>query len=130
MGPLASAKGEEDAHACDRWQRKSILSRLLKPLVAGSMPEMSQVTYDGLQEKKYDAHPIVRQIIDRDCHVAISTRAVVEHVISKLRNGYQTFMSMPPAGRRGFLRQCIDIHQANRAEYQDVMNPRYGQTGQ
>ncbi|WP_145057318.1 hypothetical protein [Adhaeretor mobilis] len=24
--------------------------------------------YDQLQAKKHDAHPIVRQIIDRDCH--------------------------------------------------------------
>ncbi len=87
-------------------------------------------THDELQERKYDAHPIIRQIIDRDCHVAASNRAMVEHVISKLRNGYQTFISMPPADRRGFLRQCIDIHQANRAEYQDVMYPRYGERGE
>ena len=122
MGPLASAKGEEDAHARDRWQHKSVLSRLLKLPMAGSMPPMSKVTYDELQERKYAAHPIVRQIIDRDCHVSISNRAVVEHVISKLG---QAFNSMPPTDRRRFLRQCIDIHRANRAEYQAVMYPCY-----
>ncbi len=130
MGPLASAKGEEDARDLAHWQYKSVVYCLSKPLVAGIIPLMAKATFDELQERKYAAHPIVRQIIDRDCHVAISTRAVVEHVISKLRNGYETFISMPPADRHRFLRQCIDIHQANRVEYQDVMNPRYGQTGQ
>ena len=125
MGPLASAKGEEDAHARVRWQYKSVLSRLLKLPVAGSMPPMSQVTYDELQEKKYDAHPIVRQIIDRDCHVSLSNRAVVEHVISKLG---QAFKSMPLTDRHWLFRQCIDIHRANRAEYHAVMHPSYSES--
>ena len=127
---MVSTKGEEDAHDLARWQYKSVVYCLSQLLVAGSMPLMAKATFDELQERKYAAHPIVRQIIDRDCHVAISTRAVVEHVISKLRNGYETFISMPPADRRRFLRQCIDIHQANRAEYQDVMYPRHGETGE
>ena len=66
-------------------------------------------------------HPIVRQIIDRDCHVGISNRAVIRHVISKLRDGMQTYWSMPRDDRRELLRQCIARHRQNREEYAAVM---------
>ena len=36
-----------------------------------------QPTYEQLQERKYETHPILRQIIDRDCHVGTSNRAVM-----------------------------------------------------
>ncbi|WP_146575289.1 hypothetical protein [Botrimarina hoheduenensis] len=80
---------------------------------------------DQIQAKKYDAHPIVRQIIDRDCHVAEPYLAVVRHVISKLKDGYQTFRELPKPERRRFIEQCLDVHRANRAEYEAVMWPRY-----
>lgn len=86
-------------------------------------------TYDELQERKYDAHPLLRQIIDRDCHVGISNRAVIRHVIAKLRDGYQAFRDMPSEDRRTLMKQCIDIHKANRAEYRAVMYPRYSDEG-
>ena len=50
-----------------------------------------------------NVHPIVRQIIDRDCHVSASNRAVMRHVISKLREGYRTFRQLPKAERRQLL---------------------------
>ena len=83
--------------------------------------------YDTLQAKKHETHPILRQIIDRDCHVSLSYRAVIRHVISKLRDGYQTFRSQSKEERRSFVEQCIQIHQANRAEYEAVMWPRSSQ---
>ena len=49
-------------------------------------------------------HPIVRQIIDRDCHVSLSNRAVIRHVISNLRDGRQTYFAMPREDRRSMLR--------------------------
>ena len=70
-------------------------------------------------------HPIVRQIIDRDCHVAISNRAVMRHVISRLKDGWETFRQMPKAGRKELLRQCRDHHQENPDEYVAVMYPHY-----
>ena len=70
-------------------------------------------------------HPIVRQIIDRDCHVGLSDRAVMRHVISKLRNGWQTFRQMPRADRKELLRQCRDHHRENRELYIAVMYPSY-----
>ena len=70
-------------------------------------------------------HPIVRQIIDRDCHVAMSYRAVMKHVISRLRDGYQTFRAMPAADRKELLRQCRDRHRENRELYVAVMYPNY-----
>lgn len=70
-------------------------------------------------------HPIVKQIIDRDCHVGISNRAVIRHVISKLRHGYQTFRQMPAEDRKELLRQCVERHRENREEYVAVMYPNY-----
>ena len=70
-------------------------------------------------------HPIVRLIIDRDCHVGMSYRAVMRHVISRLRNGYRTFRAMPPEDRKELLRQCRDRHRENRELYVAVMYPNY-----
>lgn len=66
-------------------------------------------------------HPIVRQIIDRDCHVSWSDRRVIQHVISKLRDGFATFRAMPRNDRRQLLRQCVERHRHNREEYAAVM---------
>jgi acyl-CoA reductase-like NAD-dependent aldehyde dehydrogenase len=70
-------------------------------------------------------HPIVRQIIDRDCHVGMSYRAVMRHVISRLKDGYQTFQALPAADRKELLRQCRDRHRENRELYVAVMYPDY-----
>jgi hypothetical protein len=73
-------------------------------------------------------HPIVRQIIDRDCHVAWSYRDVIRHVISRLRDGRATYRRMSRQERREFIRQCITCHKYNRRLYLDVMYPSYGAT--
>jgi len=70
-------------------------------------------------------HPIVRQIIDRDCHVAESNRTVIRHVISKLSHGWKTFRSLPRAERRHLMQQCTQQHRANRELYVAVMYPSY-----
>ena len=69
----------------------------------------------------FSIDPIVRQIIDRDCHVAISNRAVIRHVISKFRDGLDTFRQRPKAERRDLMRQCIARHRQNREQYVNVM---------
>lgn len=69
-------------------------------------------------------HPIVRQIIDRDCHVSLTNREVMRHVISKLKAGYRTYRAMPKRDRHELLRQCIACHQANWRLYVDVMRGR------
>ena len=86
---------------------------------------MTAEAYDALRERKLSADPIVRHIIDRDCHVAESHRSVIRYVVSKLRDGYATFQSLPKAERRRFLEDCVAVHSANRAEYEAVMWPRY-----
>ena len=73
-------------------------------------------------------HPIVKQIIDRDCHVGMSTRAVMRHVISKLKHGWKTFRQLPKADRKELLRQCRDHHRQNRELYVAVMYPNYRPT--
>ena len=70
-------------------------------------------------------HPIVKQIIDRDCHVAESNRTVIRHVISKLRGGWQTFRSLPKSDRRQLMQQCVQQHHDNRELYRAVMFPNY-----
>jgi hypothetical protein len=70
-------------------------------------------------------HPIVRQIIDRDCHVGMSHRAVMRHVVSRLKDGWDTFRQMPTADRKELLRQCRDHHRENRNQYVAVMYPNY-----
>ena len=86
---------------------------------------MTAEAYDALRERKLAADPVVRQIIDRDCHVAESYGGVIRYVVSKLRDGRQTFRSLPKDARRRFLEDCVAVHQANRAEYEAVMWPRY-----
>lgn len=67
-------------------------------------------------------HPIIRQIIDRDCHVASSFREVVRYVISKLKGGFQTFRNMNQEDRQLFIDQCLQQHAANRQLYTEVMS--------
>ncbi len=71
-------------------------------------------------------HPLIRQIIDRDCHVSMSAKAVVRHVISKLKNGYETYRAMPKADRRKLIEDCLKVHQRNRQLFTTVMS---GSTG-
>lgn len=70
-------------------------------------------------------HPIVKQVIDRDCHVAESNRTVIRHVISKLRGGWQTFSSLSKSDRRQLMQQCVQQHRDNRELYRAVMFPNY-----
>ena len=78
-----------------------------------------------MDSQQIEVHPIVRQIIDRDCHVGESYRTVIRHVVSKIRGGYETFRGMPKADRRLLMQQCIQQHRANRELYVAVMYPNY-----
>lgn len=72
--------------------------------------------------KERDIHPIIRQIIDRDCHVGATDREVVIHVIKKLRNGMDTFRAMKAKDQQSFVEQCLDQHRANQTLYREVMS--------
>lgn len=69
-------------------------------------------------------HPIIAQIIDSDCHVALTLKEVVRHVISKLKNGYETFRFLSEEEKLMFLTDCERQHQENFEEYRDVMSGR------
>ena len=69
-------------------------------------------------------HPIIRQIIDRDCHVSMSNRAVISHVVSRLKDKRATFTAMAREARRSLMRDCIAVHQENRTLYRAVMTGR------
>lgn len=69
-----------------------------------------------------NVHPIVRQIIDRDCHVSMSNRAVIRHVVSKLKDGHKTFRAMPKVDRRRLMEGCISVHRQNWKLYAYVMH--------
>ena len=73
------------------------------------------------ESESTQVHPIVRQIINRDCHVSMSNRDVIRHVVSKLRDGCRTFRSMPRPDRRALMTQCIRQHRENVELYVDVM---------
>jgi len=72
--------------------------------------------------KAESVHPIIKQIIDRDCHVATSAKEVVRHVISKLSKGYETLRAMPQTDRNLLVEQCIQHHRGNFKEYVEVMS--------
>lgn len=72
--------------------------------------------------KRQAVHPIVRQIIDRDCHVSMRNREVIRHVISRLKDGYAAFRAMPREDRKKLMRQCVQVHRKNWELYCDVMS--------
>lgn len=74
------------------------------------------------ESKRLSVHPIIKQVIDRDCHVGESNLCVVRHVISKLRNGYRTFKEMPKRDRKLFIQQCLHHHRENLKTYVEVMS--------
>ncbi len=76
-------------------------------------------------EERRACHPIVRQIINRDCHVSMTNRAVVKYVISKLKQKHKTFKTIPKEDRRRFIEDCIYIHTENRSLYRYVMGPSH-----
>ena len=77
-----------------------------------------------MNNRSVDVHPIVAQIIDRDCHVSMSNRAVIRHVVSRLKDGYHTFRQMSKPDRRALMRQCVWQHSQNWQLYVDVMRGR------
>lgn len=77
-----------------------------------------------LPDQSIDVHPIIAQIINRDCHVSMSNRAVIRYVISRLKHGYRTFMELAKSDRRSFMEQCVWQHSQNWQLYVDVMRGR------
>lgn len=75
-----------------------------------------------MTEQVIDIHPVIAQIVDRDCHVSLSNRVVIRNVISKLRYGYQTFRDLPKEDRKAFMTQCIAQHKQNWELYVSVMS--------
>lgn len=75
-----------------------------------------------MRASQRNIHPIIRQVIDRDCHVGESGSAVVRHVIGKLKHGYETFRALTERERRVLIEQCLTQHRDNLKLYQEVMN--------
>ncbi len=96
----------------------AMYSRHEAPLSAEDKADESEPELRAL----YQVHPIIRQIINRDCHVGESNQAVVKHVISKLKGGYEGFRKMDSASRRVFVESCILQHAYNRKEFVEVMS--------
>lgn len=74
------------------------------------------------QNRKMEVHPIIRQIIDRDCHVSASNKEVVQHVISRFKHGLATFREMATEQRAQIIEQCVYHHAVNGKLYVDVMS--------
>ena len=65
---------------------------------------------------------IISMIVDRDCHVSTSHIQVIKHVITRLKNGYETYKAMSRKDRRIFMRACIKAHDDNIEEYRKIMH--------
>lgn len=74
------------------------------------------------EDERFEIHPIIRQIIDRDCHVGLPDSDVIRHVVSKLRGGYEAFRTAALEDRESFIKQCISQHRANQRLYVEVMS--------
>ncbi len=66
-------------------------------------------------------HPIIRQIIDRDCHVSWTPSEVIRHVVSKLKHGFDQFREMTLEQRQSLIDQCLQQHSSNQRLYVEVM---------
>ncbi len=64
---------------------------------------------------------IVERIVDRDCHVSESNRAVIRHVASKIRGGVPGFLKLPRETRREVMQAAIARHALNGGLYDAVM---------
>ena len=63
---------------------------------------------------------IIRMIIDRDCHVSLSNRQVIKHVISRLKKGYSTYKVLSRKDRRKLMLSCIQYHSDNKLLYFEI----------
>lgn len=72
-------------------------------------------------EEVVQVDPIIKMIIDRDCHVNLSNKEVIKHVISKMYNGYNSFKEMEKEDRRKFMKMCIHHHKENIELFNFVM---------
>lgn len=67
-------------------------------------------------------HPIIKQIIDRDCHVGTPTHEVVRHIISKLKKGYDSYRALLADERAMLVVQSARHHRSNFKLYVEVMS--------
>jgi hypothetical protein len=67
---------------------------------------------------------IVDRIVGR-CHVGQSDRQVIRYFISRLKRKYRTWVEMPAAERKRWLRWIIEAHAENRELYHVVMTGRF-----
>ncbi len=90
--------------------------------------ELDKLAADEVEQPVADpeladaVHPIICQIIDRDCHVGTPSYEVVRHVILKLRHGYDTYRAMTPAERSMLVSQVAMHHRSNFKLYVEVMS--------
>jgi hypothetical protein len=69
-------------------------------------------------------NPIIRLIIDRDCHVGMPYRKVIKHVASRLKGKWPAFKALSREQRRVFITSCCAVHHENRALYRFVVRGR------
>lgn len=69
------------------------------------------------EARRSNGHPVVQHVIDRDCHVLTPNTEVVRHVISRLKNVYETFRAMSKVEREFLIEQAIRHHRRNQQNY-------------
>lgn len=66
----------------------------------------------------------VKRIVDQ-CHVSRSNRQVIREVISRIKGGYQGWMTIEKETRKLVMRTAIERHQANIDIYIRVTTGRF-----
>lgn len=67
--------------------------------------------------------PIIRNIVSR-CHVSNTDQDVIRYVVSRLKDGWETYRSWPVWYRAGFIKQILRVHRANQSLYRRVVSGR------
>ena len=73
-------------------------------------------------DEEFEIHPIIRQIINRDCHALMSLTDVIRHVVPKLRGGYEQLRNGGLEYRELFIKQCVLQHRLNQRLYIEVIS--------
>lgn len=85
-------------------------------------PEKDDNASDSSIDAEAEIHPIIRQIINRDCHVCMLVTEVIRHVVSKLRGGYEQLRNGGTEYRELFVKQCALQHRLNQKLYIEVIS--------
>ena len=112
------ASTDQSGHAFDWETHLGLCPECTKP----ETEEKDDFTSDSGDEEDFEVHPIIRQIINRDCHALMLLPDIIRHVASKLRGGYDQLRNGGLEYRELFIKQCVLQHLSNQRLYIEVLS--------